>query len=164
MDKIVCKDADNTMFKEIMIASDGSETAYKAAKLGLELARTHGSHIVAVYVVDVSRIIQLPGYSGIPGMKDRLLGLMLDEGKYVTDEIDQMAKARGVQSSKVVLRGHPSDELIRYSEEAKVDLLIMGSVGKSGLHRFLLGSVAEKVAQHSKVPVILVPGTIELSN
>jgi nucleotide-binding universal stress UspA family protein len=58
----------------------------------------------------------------------------------------------------MVLRGHPSDELLRYSLESKTDLLVMGSVGKSGLNRFLLGSVAEKVAQHSKVPVILVPG------
>lgn len=146
------------MFNKIMIASDGSETSYKAARLGLELARSHGSEVVVVYVVDVNRLIHLPGYAGIAGTKDRLLGLMLEEGRYVTEEIEQMARARGIQSSKVILKGHPSDELLRYSQEAKADLLMMGSVGKSGLNRFLLGSVAEKVAQHSKVPVILVPG------
>lgn len=147
------------MFKKIMIASDGSETSYKAARLGLDLARTHGSEVVVVYVVDVNRLIHLPGYAGIAGTKDKLLGLMLENGRYVTDEIDQMAKSMGIQSSKLVLRGHPSDELLRYSQEVKVDLLVMGSVGKSGMNRFLLGSVAEKVAQHAKVPVILVPGT-----
>jgi nucleotide-binding universal stress UspA family protein len=94
----------------------------------------------------------------MPGLKDKLLGLMFEEGRYVTEEVEQMAQAAGVTSSKVVLRGHPSDELLRYSLESKTDLLVMGSVGKSGLGRFLLGSVAEKVAQHSKVPVILVPG------
>jgi nucleotide-binding universal stress UspA family protein len=146
------------MFKKIMVAIDGSEPCYRAAGLGLELARTHGSQVVAVYVVDVSRLIQLPGYTGIPGLKDKLLGLMLEDGKYVMEEIEQMAQATGVACSKVVLRGHPSDELLRYSQESKADLLVMGSVGLSGLNRFLLGSVAEKVAQHSKVPVILVPG------
>jgi nucleotide-binding universal stress UspA family protein len=152
------QEVNGIMFKKIMIATDGSEPSYMAAKLGLELARTHGSQVVAVYVVDVSRLIKLPGYTGIPGLKDKLLGLMLEEGKYVTEEIEQMAQAAGVPYSKIVLRGHPSDELLRYSLESKTDLLVMGSVGKSGLNRFLLGSVAEKVAQHSKVPVILVPG------
>jgi nucleotide-binding universal stress UspA family protein len=146
------------MFKKIMIATDGSEPSYMAARLGIDLASIHGAQVVAVYVVDVNRLIQLPGYTGIPGMKDKLLGLMIEEGQYVTQDVDQMAQRAGLPCSKVVLRGHPSDELLRYSQEAKVDLLVMGSVGKSGLNRFLLGSVAEKVVQHSKVPIILVPG------
>jgi nucleotide-binding universal stress UspA family protein len=146
------------MFKKIMIATDGSNPSYRAARLGIDLARIHGALVVAMYVVDVNRLIQLPGYTGIPGLKDKLLGLMIEEGGHVTEEVEQMAKAAGVACTKVVLRGHPSDELLRYSHESKADLLVMGSVGKSGLNRFLLGSVAEKVAQHSKVPVILVPG------
>jgi nucleotide-binding universal stress UspA family protein len=146
------------MFKKIMIATDGSESSNRAARLGIDLARVHNAEVVAVYVVDVNRLIQLPGYTMIPGLKDRLLGLMIEEGRYVTEEVEQMAQAAGVPCSKMVLRGHPSDELLRYSLESKTDLLVMGSVGKSGLNRFLLGSVAEKVAQHSKVPVILVPG------
>jgi nucleotide-binding universal stress UspA family protein len=145
------------MFKKIMIATDGSEPSNRAAKLGIDLARVHKAQIVAVYVVDVNRLIQLPGYTMIPGLKDKLLGLMIEEGQYVTEEIEQMANAAGVTCSKVVLRGHPSDELLRYSLESKADLLVMGSVGKSGLGRFLLGSVAEKVAQHSKVPVSWFP-------
>jgi nucleotide-binding universal stress UspA family protein len=146
------------MFEKIMIATDGSDPSYQAAKHGVEMARIYGSEVTAIYVVDVKRLVQLPGYAGIPGMKDKLLAVMVDEGKDATDEVEQMAVAAGVPCSKIVLRGHPSDELLRYSQVAKMDLLVMGSVGKSGLNRFLLGSVAEKVVQHSKVPVLMVPG------
>lgn len=48
-------------------------------------------------------------------------------------------------------------ELLRISQESGMDLLVLGSVGRSGLEKFLLGSVAEKVVRHSKAPVLLVP-------
>jgi nucleotide-binding universal stress UspA family protein len=146
------------VFDKIMIAIDGSDPCYQAAKQGVEMARIYGSEVTAVYVVDVKRLVQLPGYTGIPGMKDELLAAMLDEGKEATKEVEEMALAARVPSRKIVLKGHPSDELLRYSQGTKMDLLVMGSIGKSGLNRFLLGSVAEKVVQHSKVPILLVPG------
>jgi nucleotide-binding universal stress UspA family protein len=151
------------MFEKIMIATDGSDPSYQAAKQGVEMARIYGSEVTAVYVVDVKRLVQLPGYAGIPGRKDKLLAVMLDEGKEATREVEDMALATGVFCRKIVLKGHPSDELLRYSQEAKMDLLVMGSIGKSGLNRFLLGSVAEKVVQHSKVPIMLVPGNRDRS-
>jgi nucleotide-binding universal stress UspA family protein len=147
------------MFNRIMIATDGSEPSYQAANQGVEIARVSGGQVVAVYVVDVHRLAQLPGYAGIAGMKDRLLELMLHEGKEATEEVERIALEGGVPCSKIILRGHPSDELLRYSQESSADLLVMGSVGKSGLNRFLLGSAAEKVVQHSRVPVLLVPGS-----
>ena len=146
------------MFDRILIATDGSDPSYEAAKFGVEMARVSGGQVIAVYVVDVHRLAQLPGYTGFSGMKDRLLDLMNHEGQEATEEVERMALKAGVPCTKMVLKGHPSDELIRYSQESGADLLVMGSVGKSGLNRFLLGSVAEKVVQHSKVPVALVPG------
>lgn len=146
------------MFERVLIATDGSDPSYEAAKLGVEMARVSGGQVIAVYVVDVHRLVQLPGYAGIPGMKDRLIDLMMHEGQEATEEVERLAHKAGVPCTRQVLRGHPSDELLRYSQESGADLLVMGSVGKSGLDRFLLGSVAEKVVQHSKVPVALVPG------
>jgi nucleotide-binding universal stress UspA family protein len=147
------------MLQKIMIATDGSSPSYRAARQGVEIARLSGGQIVAVYLVDVPRLAQLPGYAGISGTKDKLLELMIRQGQEATQEVEQMASEVGVPSSKVILKGHPSDELLMYSREAEADLLVMGTIGKSGLHRFLLGSVAEKVVQHAKVPVMLVPGS-----
>jgi nucleotide-binding universal stress UspA family protein len=146
------------MFDKIIIATDGSAFSYMAAKQGVEIARISGGQVVAVYVVDVPRLAQLPGYAGIAGTKGQLLELMIHQGQEATEEVEHIAVDAGVPCSKVILRGHPSDELLRYSTESGADLLVMGSIGKSGLSRFLLGSVAQKVVEHSKVPVMLVPG------
>jgi len=146
------------MFDKIIIATDGSEFSYLAAKQGVEIARISGGQVVAVYVVDVPRLAQLPGYAGIAGTKDQLLESMIHQGQEATEEVERIAADAAVPCSKVILRGHPSDELLRYSMESGADLLVMGSIGKSGLSRFLLGSVAQKVVEHAKVPVMLVPG------
>jgi nucleotide-binding universal stress UspA family protein len=143
------------MFHKILIATDGSETSQKASKMGVELAQKHGAQIVVVYVADTSRLGYLPDYIQYSGM---IRELMLKEGKDATDQVEDLAKEEGVACEKIILEGRPSDELLRLSNEAGVDLLVMGSVGRGGLDRFLLGSVAEKVTQHSKVPVLLVPG------
>jgi len=58
------------MFDKIIIATDGSAFSYLAAKQGVEIARMSGGQVVAVYVVDVPRLAQLPGYAGIAGTKD----------------------------------------------------------------------------------------------
>ncbi len=112
------------MFKKIMIATDGSGPSYRAAKLGLELARTHGSQVVAVYVVDVSRLIQLPGYTGIPGLKNKLLGLMLEEGKYVTEEIEKDGPSGWSSLQQDCIEGASQRRATRYSLESH-----NGSVG-----------------------------------
>lgn len=146
------------MFDNIIIATDGSDPSYQAANQGVEIARLSGGKVVAVYVVDVHRLAQLPGYTAVGGIKDRLLEEMLRHGQEATEMVEHIAGNAGVPCSKVILKGHPSDELLRYSEQSRANLLVMGSIGKSGLNRFLLGSVAEKVVQHTKVPVLIVPG------
>lgn len=149
------------MFEKIMIATDGSGPSYQAAKQGVEIARAFEGHVMAVYVVDMARLADLPGYTGISGTKDRLLELMIRQGQEAIDEVERIALDAGVTCSKVILKGQPSDELLRFSQESGADLLVLGSIGKSGLNRFLLGSVAQKVVQHTKVPTMLVPGNYE---
>jgi nucleotide-binding universal stress UspA family protein len=146
------------MIKEIMIATDGSETSERAAKVGIEIARRSGGRVTAVYVVDVFRLAHLPGYTAFPGLKDKLMELMQKEGREATADVEKQALEVGISCQKIVAEGDPGDELLRISGDAGMDLLIMGSVGRTGLDRFLLGSVAEKVVRRSTVPVLLVPG------
>jgi nucleotide-binding universal stress UspA family protein len=143
------------MFQKILIATDGSETSQKAAEIGVGLAQKHSAKIVAVYVADTSRLGYLPDYIQYSGM---IRELMLKEGSEATNYVEEQALKAEVGCEKVILEGRPSDELLRLSKEAGIELLVMGSVGRGGLDRFLLGSVAEKVVQHSKVPILLVPG------
>jgi nucleotide-binding universal stress UspA family protein len=149
------------MFKNILIATDGSETSQMAARMGVELAKNHGSKVVAVYVADTSRLGYIPDYIQYSGM---IRELMLNEGKDATDYVEELAKNAELSYEKIILEGKPSDELLKITKESEVDLLVMGSVGRGGLDRFLLGSVAEKVVQHSKVPIMLVPGGKHIDN
>ncbi len=142
------------MFERILIATDGSETSDKAAKVGVEIARISGGRVTVVYVADTGRLSHLPDDMMLVSIRD----LLLREGETATTYVKELARKEGVPSERMVVEGKPSDELLRVSKENDIDLMVMGSVGRSGLDRFLLGSVAEKVVQHAKVPVLTVPG------
>jgi nucleotide-binding universal stress UspA family protein len=83
---------------------------------------------------------------------------MFKEGDEAMAEIEEMASNVGVNFEKLVAEGNPSTEILKRSENDGIDLLVMGGIGRSGLDKFLLGSVAEKVVRHSKVPILIVPG------
>jgi len=65
---------------------------------------------------------------------------------------------KGINVESILLEGHPANELIRYAEENKMDIIVMGTLGRTGLDRLLLGSVAGNLVRHSKVPVMVVRG------
>ncbi|MDD1752620.1 MAG: universal stress protein [Methanotrichaceae archaeon] len=138
-----------------MIATDGSEHSRQATIIGVELARLLHAEILAIYVVDMHRLAQLPGYAGMPGTKQSLMELMLKEGERATEVVEEIAKEKGIPCQKLIARGDPSQELLKLSQG--FDLVVLGSIGKTGLEKFLLGSVAEKIVRYSKIPVLLVP-------
>jgi nucleotide-binding universal stress UspA family protein len=150
------------VFRKIMIATDGSETSMKTAKLAVGMAKRAGGAVAAIYVVDISRLAQLPGYTTLPGISERLMELMFKEGEDAISEIGEMASNAGVPFEKIVAEGNPSEEILRRSSESGIDLLVMGSIGRTGIEKIMLGSVAEKVVRNSRVPVLIVPGKSNL--
>ena len=70
--------------------------------------------------------------------------------------MDELAKAYGIRSKRMVVEGNPSSEILKIAEERRVDVIVLGSIGKTGLEKFLLGSVAEKVVRNSRHPVLIV--------
>ena len=149
------------MRKKILLATDGSETSMRAAKMALDIGKKTGATVTAIYVVDVHRLAQLPGYAAMPGIKDNLMELMFKEGDEALEEIEDMARDAGVAYERVVAEGDPGEELLKLCRDPGFDLIVLGTIGKSGLKRFLLGSVAEKVVRHSHVPVLVVPAKEE---
>ncbi len=140
-----------------MISTDGSEASRNAAHLGINLAKLSAGKVIAVYVVDTPRLVQLHGYTSLHGHKESLLDAMLKDGEEAVSYIEKKSKQEGVSYEKVILKGNPAEEILRYSKELGVDILVMGSIGRTGISRFLLGSVAEKVVTHSKIPIMVVP-------
>ncbi len=149
------------MRKKILLATDGSDTSMRAAKMALDIGKKTGATVTAVYVVDVHRLAQLPGYAAMPGIKDNLMELMFKEGDEALEEIEDMARDAVVAYERVVAEGDPGEELLKLCRDPGFDLIVLGTIGKSGLKRFLLGSVAEKVVRHSHVPVLVVPAKDE---
>ncbi len=91
------------------------------------------------------------------GLKEKLLDAMTKEGEEAVAYVENRSNEAGVSCDKAILRGNPSEEIIRYSEEIGADILVMGNIGRTGLSRFLLGSVADKVVRHSEIPALVVP-------
>ena len=144
------------MLKKILLATDGSETSMRAAKNAVSIGKKAGAMVTAVYVVDVHRLAQLPGYAAMPGIKDNLMELMFKEGSEALEEIEDMARDAGVAYDRVVAEGDPGEELLKLCRDPGFELIVLGTIGKSGLKRFLLGSVAEKVVRKSKKPCLVV--------
>ncbi len=141
------------MFEKILVATDGSEHGTRAAKAAVELGKLSGGTVTAIYVADTSRTSHLPDDMLIFSIRE----LLFKEGKEAVDQVEKLAKDAGVNFESTVAEGSPGSEIISYAEKAGMDIIVVGAVGRTGLDRFLLGSVAEKVVRNSKIPVLTVP-------
>jgi nucleotide-binding universal stress UspA family protein len=141
------------MFEKILVATDGSEHGTRAAKAAVELGRLSGGTVTAIYVADTSKTSHLPDDMLIFSIRE----LLLKEGKEALDQVEKLAKDAGVNFESTVAEGNPGSEIISYAEKADMNIIVVGAVGRTGLDRFLLGSVAEKVVRNSKIPVLTVP-------
>jgi nucleotide-binding universal stress UspA family protein len=139
--------------RRILIATDGSETANEAADFGIEMVGCSGAKIYALYVIDTTP------YRSVP--LDQIWSKeTLDEfervGHEATSYVEQIGKAVGVEVESRVLRGHPAEKIVNFAEDNNIDMIIVGSLGKGGYERVLLGSISEKIVRHAKVPVLVV--------
>ena len=141
------------MFEKILVATDGSEHGYRAANIALDLGKISGGKVTAIYVADTNRTSHLPDDMLLFSIQE----LLLKEGKEALKHVEDQAREKGVAYEGVVAEGNPGSEIISYAESAKMDIIIMGAVGRTGLDKFLLGSVAEKVVRNSKIPVLTIP-------
>ena len=149
------------MLKKILIATDGSKHSEEAARIGVELAKLSDGQATILHVVDVSGYIPMP-FDGLnrPYAKEEaaaLRNILLENGENAAIHAEKLARDSGITYEKMIVEGNPASEILKIAEESKKDIIVMGSIGKTGLEKFLLGSVAEKVVRNSKVPVLIIP-------
>jgi nucleotide-binding universal stress UspA family protein len=140
------------LYRNIVIATDGSENTQTAIAYGIELAKLSRATVYALHVIDTAHIIS----EGWTVGKKTIREMMKAEGEKMLSEIKRIGKDSGIEVKEVLLHGHPSEEIINFAENNNIDLIVMGTLGKTGLDRFLIGSIAGKVARNSKVPVMVV--------
>jgi len=139
-----------TLFKKILIPTDGSEYTKAAVSKGLEMAKATGAEVTALYVVDQTSFINFPMDSTIISVYT----LLEREGEEAMDYVKKEAEALGVKLTTRIEEGSPSRKIVDLSAEH--DLVVMGTLGRTGFSKLLLGSVAERVVRFAKCPVLVV--------
>lgn len=145
------------MYKKILLPTDGSEYANNAAEHAIWIAHASGAEIIALNVIETSSLVGLPAEDLIVRIKE----MLKEEGRLALEHIFDMANKEETEEGelKVTLKtkeGSPADAILKTIEKEGIDLVVMGTSGKHGLDRFLLGSVTEKVVRSATCSVLAV--------
>jgi nucleotide-binding universal stress UspA family protein len=147
------------MFENIILATDGSKHSQKAAETGIELAKSTKGKITALFVIDIAK-----EYEGIGGVSWNIADKVVEGikaslqqcGNDALKSVGEMAMKAGVPFEAKIVEGQPATEIMKMAETTNADLIVMGRLGRTGIGKFLMGSVSEKVIRHSRVPVLMV--------
>lgn len=140
------------LYDRILVPTDGSEGVERAVTHAVDLAAAHEATIHAVYVVNTAGFTGLPMESSWEGVEK----MLREDAENALETVRTLAGQQDVTVETHVLEGPPQREIVRYAEEEGCDLVVMGTHGRGGIDRLLLGSVAEKVVRSSNVPVMTV--------
>lgn len=143
---------DAEAYEEVLVPTDGSEAAAAAIDHGVAIAERFDGRVHAVNVINVADLAVNHTY-GPPG---ELLEGLQSAGEAATERVADRARAAGLDAETRVVEGYPTGDLLSYAEDNDVDLVAMGTHGRSGLERVLLGSTTERMIRRAAVPVLAV--------
>ncbi|MFP4170768.1 MAG: universal stress protein [Methanomassiliicoccales archaeon] len=138
------------LFKRILIPTDGSEYTKTAIEKGVHLAKVCEAEVTALYVVDQTSFVNFPMDSTIVNV----YSLLEKEGKEALDHVKNIGEEAGVKVKTRMEEGSPIRKITEASRDH--DIVVMGTLGRTGMSKLLLGSVAERVVRLSHCPVMVV--------
>ena len=159
--KVKGNDEDTTI-KKMLIAIDESEHRIKIIKYGLTLAKSLGADVTVTHVIDRSSMLALGDLEGLLGyyrsgnsVYERELAKHAEE---LLREADTLAKKQGMKINKHVIMNASSvaEGIIDYASSTNIDLIVIGTKGRTGGHKFLVGGIADKIVDHAHCPVLAV--------
>lgn len=146
------------MYRTILVPTDGSDPARAALDRAVDLARTYDANIHVLYVVDVGDVgLLTPSDAPAEGVRN---SLRRTAERIVADAVS-VAEEAGVPAESTVTIGIPHVEILDAADELDVDLVVVGTHGRTGLTRALIGSVAERVVRRCSAPVLTVRADAE---
>ncbi|SEL41223.1 universal stress protein [Haloferax larsenii] len=137
-------------FESILVPTDGSDHAFAAADHAVDLATATGAGLDILHVVDIG---------ALPGSADptSVLDALQEAGERALNDVIDLATEADVPAVEAsVMSGSPYRAIVKYAEENDIGLVVMGTHGRTGLDRYFLGSVTERVVRRSDVPVLVV--------
>ena len=135
--------------KRLLLGIDGSEDSYKAASFAADLAERLGASVTLIYVVSDKSAVGFIAKPTYVNEENVLAGGRLERPKKYLQE-------RNIPFDTIVEMGDPADVILRTADRG-YDAIVVGTRGLSGLREMVMGSVSQKIVQHSRIPVLVVP-------
>jgi nucleotide-binding universal stress UspA family protein len=130
------------LFERIMIPTDGSKFAARSEDVAMEIAKKFNSTVIAVHIIDEKLIYPFE--------------VLEDEGKSILKKVRDRAEKEDVAIEDVLIVGSPVHDMAKIVKKTRSDLVVIGTHGKTGLEKLILGSVAENALKTVQVPLLLV--------
>jgi nucleotide-binding universal stress UspA family protein len=149
------------MISKILVPSDGSKTAQKAAAYAIDLAKQLKASIIILSVIDQRSLIAktVSASATARNIAEPIDDYLKEAAAGYTGEIKKLCDKNGVAATISIKKGHPVDEIVKEAKRSKADLIVMGSQGRSALSATVLGSVSYGVIHNDKtIHVLIVRG------
>ena len=137
------------MYEDILLPFDGSDGAAEALHHAAEIAHWADATIHVLFVADTTR-------NGVTVVETQVIDALVQEGEEIVEEAAKTLNTLGVDYDSDVVQGNPAPTIVEYAERYDHDLIVMPTHGRSGVSRYLIGSVTEKVVRLASVPVLTV--------
>ena len=153
--------ATKTRFSKILVAIDGSDHSMKAAKYAIDLAKDNKAQLIALAVLDITKI----GYAASAFIASPTHGLdeLEQKRKEANEWLDKVGKLIASQKANNIQFKSQIEEsmsvtgtIVDYAENQNIDLIVVGSRGRSGFKKLLLGSVASTIVTYATCPVLVI--------
>ncbi|SDJ96197.1 Nucleotide-binding universal stress protein, UspA family [Halovenus aranensis] len=147
------------MYDHILIPTDGSNVAQAAVDHALDIAEQYGAAVHALFVADTDAIAYGLGADQVDNIRAGEFGDMDElqaDAEEATGHVARLGEDRGLTVHEHHAGGKPHSVISEYAEEEDIDLVVMGSHGRAGVRRALLGSVTERTLRSTNVPVLVV--------
>jgi nucleotide-binding universal stress UspA family protein len=148
IDVLVVPEGSTIEWNRILLATDGSDFSKNATQRALALAREYGGELKVVTALDVPSEI----YSEAPGFNEKLR----EEAKDILSEVMERGLRMGLKTDCIIREGRSYKVILNVAGEQGTGVIVVGSYGRTGLQRLLMGSVTERVISHASCPVLVV--------
>jgi nucleotide-binding universal stress UspA family protein len=138
--------------QKILVPTDGSDYSMRAAEYGIGIAKMLSAQILVVYVIDNMVIDQISKATERESVEWELK----EAGQRYVNYVLGLAEKEGVKSSSLLAKGRPYEQIVHLARELNIDLIVMGTYGRRGAERVLIGSVAERVIEYAPCPVLVI--------
>lgn len=147
------------MISKILVPTDGSKTAQKAAGYAIGLAKKLNASVIILSVIDKRSLTSqtVPATATSVHITEPVEDYLREAAEVYIGKIKKLCDKNGVQSKSLITTGHPVEEIVKEAERSRASLIVMGSSGKSALEAMVIGSVTYGVIhKDTKLPLLLV--------